>query len=284
MSIAWTTVAIILLLTPGLFFFIGVATYERLSREIIRTSVISEVALATMIAIGLHTISIIILSAFGFRLSQFIGHLIEYAEAGEAVLLPMAASRLFPIVIYLFLTALFGFLLGCLVAVGVVRGPLRFLAMHKWIYDVIDSGRKGGIVTAYVMTNIKEDGRVLMYRGRIHEFFLTTEGKISYLILKNCAKFYMTFGSEGLTTSKQMELFSDQTIRIWDYLQIEGSNIANILFDPSSDNVKQTNEGTEALLAEVKARLAQRDQVRERIRKRMREQRYRTNLAPGSDE
>jgi len=67
MSIAWTTVAIILLLTPGLFFFIGVATYERLSREIIRTSVISEVAMATMIAIGLHTISIIILSAFGFR-------------------------------------------------------------------------------------------------------------------------------------------------------------------------------------------------------------------------
>jgi hypothetical protein len=41
--------------------------------------------MATMIAIGLHTISIIILSAFGFRLSRFIGPLVEYAEAGASV-------------------------------------------------------------------------------------------------------------------------------------------------------------------------------------------------------
>lgn len=56
MSVAWTTIAIILALVPGVFFFIGVATYERLSREIIRSSVISKVALATTIAIALHTV------------------------------------------------------------------------------------------------------------------------------------------------------------------------------------------------------------------------------------
>jgi hypothetical protein len=128
-----------------------------------------------------------------------------------------------------------------------------------------------------------------MYRGRIHKLFLTAEGKISYLILKNCAKFYMTFGPDGLSTSKQMELFSDQASRVWDYLQIEGDNIANILFDPSSDTVKQTSEGTEALQAEVKARLAQRDLIRERYRRRMREQRaaemqqYRINHPPKTE-
>jgi len=243
-----------------------------------------------MIAIGLHTISIIILSAFGFRLSRFVGPLIEYAEAGESVLLPMAAARLFPIVTYLFSTALFGLLLGCLVAVGVVRGPLRFLAMHKWIYDIIDSGRKGGIVTAYVMTNIKENSRVLMYRGRIHELFLTKEGKISYLILKNCAKFYMTFGSDGLSTSKQMELFSDQGSRIWDYLQIEGANIANILFDPSTDSVKETSEGTQALQVAVQESLARRVSMREELLRRIREaraaelQRSRMKHGPKTDE
>lgn len=53
MSLAWAPIAIILLLLPGVFFFIGLASYERLSREIIRSSVISEVAMATAIAIGI---------------------------------------------------------------------------------------------------------------------------------------------------------------------------------------------------------------------------------------
>jgi hypothetical protein len=207
MSVAWTTIAIILALLPGVFFFIGIASYERLSREIIRSSVISELALATMIAIGMHIVALSTLSATtGFRLSRFLAPLASYPEANAAHLLKPVSAMLAPAGLYLLALGLVGFGLGYLVAIGVLRGPLRFLAMHQWVYDVLDASRKGGIVTAYVMTTVSEDGKTLMYRGRLKEFFLGADGKVSYVILKNCARFYMVFGQDGPNTSKQFGL------------------------------------------------------------------------------
>jgi hypothetical protein len=262
MSIVWTTIALIALLLPGVFFFIGLATYERLSREIIRSGVVSEIALASVVAVVLHTVCISLLSAIiGFRLSDFVIPLATVPVSTKEFILELS-HRLVPAVLYLLGTASFGFGLGVVTAVGIVRGWLRFLAKHKWIYDVIDRGRKGGIVTAFVMTTTVEDGKVLMYRGRIHEIFLLPDGKISYVILKNCARFYMTFGAEAPTTGKQLELFqgSDLHRRIWDYLLIDGNNIANILFDPSPEKIRASEEGRralkEALQKELERRLA----------------------------
>gem|GEM_PF-2845383 len=139
---------------------------------------------------------------------------------------------------------------GLLVAEGVISGPLRFLAHHKWIYDIVDADRKRGIITAYVMTNIVDsESRIIMYGGRLHDIFLSAEGSISYLILKNCSRYYMTFKDGELVTSKQLNLFSKQGTRpanVWDRLLIEGTNIANVLFD-SSPEIKGQAEGAEAL-------------------------------------
>jgi hypothetical protein len=77
----------------------------------------------------------------------------------------------------------------------------RRFALHKWIYDIIDYGRKGRIVTASIMTTISEDNKIIMYKGRVHEFFLDTDGKLAYVVLKNCAKFFMKV-EEGLETTK----------------------------------------------------------------------------------
>jgi hypothetical protein len=273
MSVAWTTIAIIVLLLPGVFFFIGVATYERLSREIIRSGVVSELAAATVIAATLHTVAIVALSMFGFRLSEFIKPLAEYDQITSAQLWSRIADRLLEVTLYLLVMAGVGLGLGRLVALGVLKGRLRFLAMHKWVYDIVAAGRRGGIVTAWVMTTVIEDNRALMYKGVVHEIFLTNDGKISYVVLTNCSKFYMTFGADGLAATEQLKLFdiADEG-RIWDYLQIEGSNIANILFEPSSQTIKATKQGTEALLAEL--RKVQQIQ-RENLQQLRREQRLR---------
>jgi len=159
MSLAWAPVAIILLLLPGIFFFIGLASYKRLSREIIRSSVVSEVAMATVIAIGIHFVSVSVLSATGFRLSQFILPFAEYGSIPAATLIPQISERLTPAVLYVAVTTAIGFGLGWLLATGVVSGRFRRLAHHNWIYDIIDVDRRGGIVTAYVMTNIVEGKR-----------------------------------------------------------------------------------------------------------------------------
>jgi hypothetical protein len=46
MSIAWTSILIIALLLPGVFFFIGYATGDRYTREIVKSSAIGEIGWA----------------------------------------------------------------------------------------------------------------------------------------------------------------------------------------------------------------------------------------------
>ncbi|MEJ2626120.1 MAG: hypothetical protein P8Z80_16815, partial [Pseudolabrys sp.] len=196
MSLAWATIALILFLLPGIFFFIGLASYERLPREIIRSSVVSEVAMACAIAIAIHVVSISALSVFGFRLSHFIAPLAEYSKISTEAFVARASGDLMPAAVYLAVTTALGFAFGFVVAINIVSGRLRRLARHKWIYDIIDIDRKGGFVTAFVMTTIVDDSRIIMYKGRVHDIFLTPTGNIAYLVLKNCFRYYMTF-AEG---------------------------------------------------------------------------------------
>ena len=250
MSLAWATLALILFLLPGVFFFIGLASYERLSREIIRSGVVSEVAMASAIAVAIHAAAIVILSATGFRLSHFVAPVADFAKIDTHILVQRMADRLMPVAVYLSLTTAAGFGFGWVVALNIVSGRLRRLARHQWVYDVTDVDRKGGFVTAYVMTTIIDDSRIIMYKGRLHEIFLSGDGNISYLVLKNCFRYYMTFNSDGLVTSKQLELFGvrqgARPSNVWDRLFIEGKNIANVLFD-SSPEIKAQAEGKRAL-------------------------------------
>lgn len=261
MALAWAPVAIILLLLPGIFFFIGLASFERVSREIIRTTVVSEIAMAIVIAIAIHYLSISLLSTTGFRISAFVGPVAEYAKIPAAEFVQRVVDRLQPAILYLAATSALGFVFGWFVALGIVSGRLRTLARHKWIYDIIDVDRKKRIVTAFVLTTIVDEARIIMYKGRLHDIFLGENGVISYVILKNCSRYYMTFEEGKLVTSKPVELLgSKQSARpahAWDRLLIDGKNIANILFDSSSE-IKAEPEGERALnraLAEVLERL-----------------------------
>lgn len=246
MSFAWASVAIVLLLLPGIFFFIGLASYERLSREVIRSGVVSEVAMAIAIATGIHFIAICILSAFGFRFSHFVLPVIQAQSLATESLVLQVEERAVAAILYLAITTISGFGLGWLVAQGIISGPLRRIVRHRWIYDIIDVDRKKGIVTAYVMTKIMDDSKIVMYRGRLHDIFLGPEGNISYIILKNCARYYMTFKDGELITSKQLELFGarqgNRPANVWDRLLIEGSNIANVLFDSSREIIVQPRD------------------------------------------
>ena len=214
--------------------------------------------MAIMVSLALHITSISIMAAFGFRLSQFLGPFAEASAVPISQTVHRATSIAVPTATYILFTAFLGFCSGCIVAIGVVKGPLRFLAMHKWIYDIIDSDRKRGIITAYVMTKVIEDSKVLMYRGRLHEIFLGVDGRICYIILKNCARFYMLFG-ESPTTTRQLELFGNKQAerRTWDYLQIEGEDISNVLFEPSQETIRTSTEGEQALAAELSKRQAE---------------------------
>src|SRR5450755_2733159 len=78
MSVAWTTIAIIALLFPGVFFFLGLSSTERFSREVVRSNAIGDVGMAILVALLLHLMVYAILSPAGFDLAAFLEPLVNY--------------------------------------------------------------------------------------------------------------------------------------------------------------------------------------------------------------
>jgi hypothetical protein len=248
MGIAWTTLLIIALLSPGVFFFIGYGTHRRYAREIVRSGALGEVGAAFLIAIFIHLSVWAILSIFGFDLTANIKQFADYEHIDRPLLIDHIFRRIPYIGLYIIGTSILGLLLGLVFALAILKGLLPFLATHKWINDVMGSMRKG-LVSAYVMTKVEQNNRVLMYKGVLAEFYLSPEGKFIYIVLKTCSRYYMKFEDDAPTTSRQLQLFSSQSgrqDRTWEYLLIDGENVANILFDPSPQIV-ETTEGTDAL-------------------------------------
>ena len=257
MSVAWTTVLIIALLMPGVFFFIGYSTRERYSREIVKSSAVGEIGWAVFVAIIIHLVAWGLLAAFGFDLAANAKQVAAYDTMPRAQLVDQIVKRIVPVGLYVTGTALLGLLIGWLLASAIARGWFPFLATHKSINQVMHS-MKSGVVTAYVMTTTKENNRVLMYKGVLAEFYLSPEGKFIYIALRTCSRYYMKFEDSAPTTSQQMQLFRDDEAsdRTWEYLLIDGSNIANILFDPSPQIVAN-NEGRDLLNQELEALMRQ---------------------------
>jgi len=248
MEVAWTTILIIALLLPGVFFFIGLSTGHRYSREIIKTSAIGEVGWAVFISIIIHLLAWRVLILFGFDLANDLKQIADFETMPRWLLVDHIVRWLFPFGFYILITALVGLGVGWLFSLLGHLGYLPFLITHKWINQVRLS-MKAGLVTTYVMTNTVENNKVLMYKGILAEFYQQKEGKFEYVVLKSCSRYFMTFEQATPKTGEQLQLFGSQIGRpegVWDFLQIEGTNIANILFDPSPQIV-ETQQGTAAL-------------------------------------
>lgn len=266
MEVAWTTVLIIALLLPGVFFFIGYSSGNRYSREVVKSSAIGEVGLAVFIAISIHLYSWGVLRHFGFDLTSTVEKVADYGGGsydefvGRVIrLLPLTAA-------YVLVTALVGLGLGCLASWAVSKGYLPLLVTHKWINQVRRS-MNDGLVTAYVMTTTMQNNKVLMYKGVLAEFFQKKEGQFEYVVLSGCSSYFMTFDEASPHTGTHKDLFSNHPDRpkgAWDFLQIEGANIANILFDPSEPLV-ETTAGTEALDTALKTLQRELDRLHDEI-------------------
>jgi hypothetical protein len=240
MSVAWTTILIIALLFPGVFFFVGLSSKERFSKEIVRSNVIGDVGWAILVALILHLLAYGTLKLFGFDLAEFLGSLPSFDKwlsLAPAINIFVRGS------IYTISMAAIGWLIGWSIA------SLPFVGRHKWI-NTVNQSMKDGIVTAYVMTTTVQNNRALMYKGVLSEFYLTVDGSLTYVVLKSCSRFFMKMEGNDPTTTAQLKLFGtaqdNRDKQFWDYLFIDAKNIANVLFDPSPE-IKADDKGREAL-------------------------------------
>lgn len=241
----------------GGVFFIGFAAHERYSREIVRSSAASDVGLAVLFALLLHMVGWAFLRyAVGFDLAFALKPFADFDQTPRPILIDQVIGRLPFLLGYVVATAIVGLVAGWCAASLIVFGWFRFLATHKWAYDLIRDARGSDkVVTAFVMTSTVENNRVLMYKGRLQEFYLNSEGQFAYVVLRNCSRYYMKFEGDSPTTGDQLPLFGSETQpkRTWNYLIIAGDKIANILFDPTPE-IQQSTKGLEALRAALENR------------------------------
>ncbi|HEX8664481.1 MAG TPA: hypothetical protein VF744_10675 [Beijerinckiaceae bacterium] len=254
MSLAWTTVLVIALLLPGVFVLVGFAASERHSREVVRTSAVGDVALALLLSIILHLLAGVLLALLPIDYPRFFRPFAYYNHFPPEMLSKIIRTRLWKVLIYIIATAGFGLWAGWTLGRQLVRGRFRFLATHRWIYDMIRfSEGVQGTLRVFIVTSTVENNKALMYKGYYEELFLRGDGRIAYIVLYNCTKFFMDLTKETPVTGTELPLSGDGGAPMadpWNRLLVDGDNIANIYFDKSPGFIS-TPTGEAALEEEL---------------------------------
>ncbi len=250
MSLAWSTVALLVLLLPGFLFFVGLYLPERISRDVVPGGTITQLGGIVLIAFFVHALlyaalmsacgSLPWLPCIGFdhALSMFSPDL-KAATSPKELAQNISVYRWW-ILAYFVGTSGLGLYVGLKTGQFIIKGPLRFLAKHSWIYDLVDTD-DNSITLAYVLTNIRTGNRILMYRGFLQEYCFTPDGRISYLVLIGCSRYYLRLESKKPITTAAKDwlvigqssdgLMTDVSEKQWSYMVIEGEDIANVVFD-----------------------------------------------------
>ncbi len=268
MSLAWSTVALLVLLLPGFLFFVGLYLPERISRDIVPGGTLTQLGGIVLVAFFVHALLYAGLTSacgtlpwlpcisFDYALSIFSPD-IKDAATPESLARNIGENRWW-ILAYFVGTSGLGLTIGLITGHFIVKGPFRFLAKHSWIYDLVDPD-DGSFTLAYVLTNIRTDNRILMYRGFLQEYCFTAEGKISYLVLFGCSRYYLKLENKKPVTTAAKdwlvigqstnELMTDVSEKQWSYMVIEGEDVANVVFDRHT--ITLTKEELDSLESEA---------------------------------
>ncbi len=249
MSLVWTTVVLLILLLPGFLFFVGLYSKERMSRDVAPGSALTQLSGVALIAFFTHGVLYLALlpachqiswlpciSIAGLASTMQITELKGVTLASLDLMYQHSAAWIFA---YIMGTCAIGFLMGHRVANLVVNGRLRNVARHGWIYDLLAADTNGGLIHAFVLTHIREGNRVLTYRGYLRDFYFSPDGRIAYLVLKACRRYYLVLDEQFPRTTDPKDWKTigathgpdDPMQRHWSYFMIEGEDIANVVFD-----------------------------------------------------
>lgn len=273
MNLAWGGIVLVVLLLPGFLFFVGFYLPERFTRQLAERSTLGHLAGTVMVSLAVHALLFLLIDATCVTQCVRIDYLIEFITLSQPSraqldrLLPSIMNHVGQILGYVVLSGALGLGFGAIMGWAVVKGPMRRLAQHTWVYGLLIEepdglsevcqwvGRKwprlagwpliGRVVIAgfrevtlaHVLTRTEHGGRILLYRGYLKAFGIQSEGKFTYLVLVQPHRLYMELkDGEASTTPADLrhQITSSQRAMadgIAPSLYIEGSQIANVFFD-----------------------------------------------------
>jgi hypothetical protein len=161
MSLAWGSIVVLVMLLPGVLFFVGLHFPEKFTRDAVERSALGQLAGVLLVSLVVHASAILLwagicsflpslqridIGAFLLAMSPDTGDFRTRVE-----LVQRLADRAGWILAYLLTTATLGVWLGWAVGARIVRGGLRFLTQHRWVYHLSIGDH---LTTAWVMTNL----------------------------------------------------------------------------------------------------------------------------------
>lgn len=248
MSLAWGSLVLLVLLLPGVLFFLGVYWPEHFTREAESRSPLGQLAGALLIAFLIHGLLYGVLGGFCgqtlpcISIDELLATLAADSTRSRGVGNMLHRFRWW-IFAYVTATSAAGIGLGALYGWLVSSRRIRGFSRHHWIYDLTVDG----LTYAYVLTQVRQEERVLLYRGFLRAFGLQQDGRFSYIVLSDVTRSYLrlsTSGSEteGMGLKKVIgssasggnvvtPVDASPRKRLKSLFVIEGEDIANAVFD-----------------------------------------------------
>lgn len=258
MSLAWGGLVLLVLLLPGVLFFVGQSWPERFARATSEPNVLSQLAGILIVAVVVHGVLYTLLShACGhwtwipcIDLDVVLTSITVGADSQQVRTVSRALEAApGSVLVYLTISCAAGLSLGLWTGTRIVAGKIRVPGRHQWLNQLKVAGHRPFTV-AYVMTRVRQDERILMYRGFLRDFGVASDGRFSYLILTDAVRYYMLLQERAAQTSPRKDWLKigdsdrplDQSFavrgdlptqadRASNTLAIDGDEIANVVFD-----------------------------------------------------
>ncbi|WP_321899116.1 hypothetical protein [Paraburkholderia heleia] len=200
MSLAWATIVVVILLTPGACFFAGLYAPQAVTRETVAISPLGQLAGIVCISFFLHGIFFLAIDWAIVNLCPWmapvdLSHFFPILNAEHAAIADASktsadfALHAGHILAYFAAVDIVGLAAGWACGTAIERQwPLfSHLARHVWLYQIsgpIRAKRKSEtVVVVSALSKVQETGQIIRYEGRLYSIYVKTDGAISYMTL-----------------------------------------------------------------------------------------------------
>jgi hypothetical protein len=252
MDLAWGSLAALVILAPGFAFHAGLFSVRGISRETRPRSLPTELCFLLLSALVIHLLLRALYAFLGLFCSFFDVSLRSCVRSALRCICDSTAfgsladiisQHVGLITIHIGASIALGFAMGVVPGRRILRGPLRALIRHGWVYDVAPppTGERQ-YTSAFVMTKIREGDRCLCYQGFVLQIGLTDDGEISYLVLLGPSRFYMILKKEAAESTRSVEIGQSRRTKaatpseanagasVRHTLHVSGGSIDNVVF------------------------------------------------------
>lgn len=237
MSLAWTTVVLLLFLLPGFLFIFGVNLSRRaIKQQKHEKNLIASLSGSILVAFIIHSVFVLLLNkwlatgllpqvdielllaSFQLEGSEQIG-----PDNGIEAISANINKNIHWLLLYVYITSLVGHICGR-------RTYTKYILTYGTHIEkeIARSYKDGGIIFIHALSTLSHDNRLVMYRGYLSDISLSESGEIIYMVLENAERCYLRLDDSSIVADKESRPFKQN-----DRFYLSGRNIHNIVISRS---------------------------------------------------